>query len=206
LVILNIKEELNMNRKIFLSAVIVTSLLLLNCSDKEMEVTDEQKKQMRTTAADFMDELKGILLNQVQTNGVVSALDVCSDTAQVLTNEFGLQRGVFIKRISVKNRNTNNFPDDYEQTVLNSFQIMLRNKKLDGKTELAELVKEGEFTYLRYMKPILIQPICLNCHGSESTMLEEVSSLIAERYPNDKALDYKLGELRGAVSIKKLIE
>jgi hypothetical protein len=83
---------------------------------------------------------------------------------------------------------------------------MLRNNKLDGKTELAELVKEGEFTYLRYMKPILIQPECLNCHGSESTMLEEVSSLIAERYPNDKALDYKPGELRGAVSIKKLIE
>ena len=195
-----------MNRKIFLSAVIVTSLLLLNCSDKEMEVTEEQKEQMRTTAADFMDELKGILLNQVQTNGVVSALDVCSDTAQVLTNEFGLQRGVFIKRISVKNRNTNNFPDDYEQTILNSFQEMLRNKKIDGKTELAELVKEGEFTYLRYMKPILIQPECLNCHGSESNMLEEVSKIISKRYPDDKARDYNQGDLRGAVSIKKLVE
>ncbi len=146
-----------MNCKIFLSTVVVTSLILLNCSDKEMEVTEEQREQMRTTAADFMGELKGILLNQVQTNGVVSALDVCSDTAQVLTNEFGLQRGVFIKRVSIKNRNTNNFPDDYEQNVLNSFQEMLRNKKFDGKTELAELVKEGEFTYLRYMKPILIQ-------------------------------------------------
>ncbi len=195
-----------MNCKIFLSTVVVTSLILLNCSDKEMKVTGEQKEQMRTTAADFMDELKGILLKQLQTNGVVSALDVCSDTAQVLTNEFGLQRGVFIKRISVKNRNTNNFPDAYEQNALNVFQEMLRNKKLDGKTELAELVKEGEFTYLRYMKPILIQPECLSCHGSKSSMLEEVSSLIAERYPNDKALDYKPGELRGAVSIKKLIE
>ncbi len=195
-----------MNRKIFLSTVVVTSLLLLNCSDREMEVTEEQKKQMRTTAADFMDELKGILLNQVQTNGVVSALDVCSDTARVLTNEFGLQRGVFIKRVSVKNRNTNNFPDDYEKNVINSFNKILQNKKLDEKTEQAELVKEGEFTYLRYMKPILIQPVCLNCHGSEYTMLEEVSSLIAERYPDDKALDYKPGDLRGAVSIKKLIE
>ena len=195
-----------MNRKIFLSTVVVTSLLLLNCSDKEIEVTEEQREQMRTTAADFMDELKGILLNQVQTNGVISALDVCSDTAQVLTNEFGLQRGVFIKRISVKNRNKSNFPDDYEKNALNSFQEMLQNKKLDGKTELTEIVEEGEFTYLRYMKPILIQPECLNCHGSQSTMLEEVSRFIAERYPNDKALDYKAGDLRGAVSIKKLIE
>jgi len=195
-----------MNHKIFLSAVVVISLLLLNCSDKEIEVTEEQKEQMRTTAADFMGELKNILLNQVETNGVVSALDVCSDTAQVLTNEFGLQRGVFIRRVSLKNRNKNNFPDDYEQNVLNSFHEMLPNNKLDEKTEQVELVKEGEFTYLRYIKPILIQPGCLNCHGSESTMLEEVSKQIAERYPDDKARGYKPGDLRGAVSIKKLIE
>ena len=195
-----------MNRKIFLVAVVVTSLFLLNCSDKELEVTEEQKEQMRTTAADFMGELKSILLNQVQTNGVISALDVCSDTAQVLTNNFGLQRGVFIRRVSLKNRNKNNFPDDYEQNVLNSFHEMLQNNKIDEKTEQVEIVKEDEFTYLRYMKPILIQPECLNCHGTESTMREEVSKLIAERYPDDKARDYKPGDLRGAVSIKKLIE
>jgi len=195
-----------MNRKIFLFTVVVTSLFLLNCSDKKVEVTEEQKGQMRSTAADFMGELKSILLNQVETNGVVSALDVCSDTAQILTNEFGLQRGVFIRRVSLKNRNKNNFPDDYEKNVINSFNKMLQNNKLDEKTEQAELVKEGEFTYLRYMKPILIQPECLNCHGSESTMLEEVGKLITKRYPNDKAQNYKLGNLRGAVSIKKLIE
>jgi len=195
-----------MNKIIFLSAIFVTSLLLFNCSEKEIEITKEQKEQMRSTATDFMGELKSILLNRVQTNGVVSALDVCSDTAQVLTNEFGLQRGVFIKRVSFKNRNKNNFPDDYEQNVLNKFQEILQNKKLDEKTELAELVKEGEFTYLRYMKPIIIQPECLNCHGSEGTMLEEVTKLISERYPNDRARDYKPGDLRGAISIKKLIE
>ncbi len=54
-----------MNRKIFLSAVVVTSLILLNCSDKEIEVTEDQREQMRTTAADFMGKLKGILLNQI---------------------------------------------------------------------------------------------------------------------------------------------
>ena len=195
-----------MNKQILFFAIFVSLLFLFNCSNKQTEVTEEQKMQMRTTETDFMGELKSILLNRVQTSGVVNALDVCSDTAQVLTNEFGLQRGVFIKRVSFKNRNKNNFPDDYEQNVLNSFQEILQNKKLDEKTELAELVKEGEFTYLRYMKPIIIQPECLNCHGSEGTMLEEVSKLITERYPNDKALDYKLDELRGAVSIKKLVE
>lgn len=195
-----------MNRKIFLSAVVLTSLLLLNCSDKEMKVTEEQKEQMRTTAADFMNELKGTLTNQIKANGLLSALNVCSDTAQVLTNKFGLQRGVFIQRVSFRNRNENNFPDDYEQTVLNNFQEMLENNKLDSNTDLAELVDEGGFTYLRYMKPILIQPECLNCHGNLSSMQKEIRRQIRERYPKGKAYDYKPGDLRGAISIKKLIE
>jgi len=195
-----------MNRKIFLIAVVVTSLLFLSCSDKEVKVTEEQKEQMRSTAADFMGELKGILINEIQTNGVVSALSVCSDTAQVLTNEFGLERGVYIKRVSLKNRNENNFPDDFEQKVLNTFSEILENNKLDEKTEHAELIEEGEFTYLRYMKPILVQAICLNCHGAVGCIWEEASKLIEERYPNDKARKYDLDELRGAVSIKKLIE
>lgn len=195
-----------MNIKIFLSAVAVTLFLFIQCTKKEMNVTEEQKEQMRNTATEFMGNLKNTLIGQIKTNGVVSAFDVCSDTAQLLTNEFGLQKGVFIKRVSVKNRNKNNFPDEYEQKVLNDFQEMLNSKKLDGNSELAELVKGGEFTYLRYMKPIVIQPECLNCHGSEDTMIEEVRNLIAIRYPEDKATGYKPGDLRGAVSIKKLVE
>lgn len=195
-----------MNYKILLFGITVSVLLLVQCSDKEIKVTEGQREQMRNTAKEFMGNLKSILVNQIQTNGTVNALYVCSDTAQVLTNKFGLQKGVFIKRVSVKNRNKYNYPDQYELKVLNNFQEMLLNNKLDIETELVELVKEGEFSYLRYMKPILIQPECLNCHGEENTMPAEVSRLIAERYPEDKATGYKPGDLRGAVSLKKLIE
>jgi len=46
----------------------------------------------------------------------------------------------------------------------------------------------------------------LNCHGSESELMPEVNSLIAQKYPDDKATGYRTGDLRGAVSIKKAIE
>lgn len=206
MVILNLNKEFNLNRKMVLFGVVVVSLLLLNCSGKDKEVTEKQKEQMRTTAADFNSELKATLMSQIKTKGLVSALNVCSDTAQILTNKFGLQRGVFIQRVSFRNRNENNFPDDYEQIVLDSFQEMLQSKKLDENTEQVELVDEGGFTYLRYMKPILIQPECLNCHGNLSSMQKEIRRQIRERYPKGKAYDYKPGDLRGAVSIKKLIE
>jgi hypothetical protein len=56
------------------------------------------------------------------------------------------------------------------------------------------------------MKPIIVQVECLNCHGSRTDIMPDVKNLIAQNYPGDKAIGYKMGDLRGAVSIKKVIE
>ena len=137
---------------------------------------------------------------------MVHAVSVCSDTAQILTNNFGIQKGVFIRRVSFKNRNANNYPDEFEKKVLNEFELLKQNKELDDKTEYSEIVKEGEYTYLRYLKPIVVQPECLNCHGTKDAMISDVKNLIADRYPEDKAFGYYIGDLRGAVSVKKVID
>ncbi len=155
---------------------------------------------------EFMKSLKSILINQIQTNGVAKAVSVCSDTAQVLTNNYGIKKGVYIRRVSLKNRNENNSPDDFEKKILNKFELLKQNNELNDKTEHFEIVKESEFTYLRYLKPILIQAECLNCHGGENDMMPEVKELIAQTYSNDKAVGYNIGDLRGAVSLKKAIE
>ena len=180
-------------------------ILHLGCADKKTEVSEDQLEGMRATSMEFMKSLKGILIKQMQTKGVLQAVSVCSDTAQVLTNNFGLQKGVFIRRVSFKNRNENNYPDDYEKKVLNKFELLKQNNELDGNTEYFETVKEGEFTYLRYLKPILIQAECLNCHGNPSDMMKEVTDLIVKKYPDDRAVGYSIGDLRGAVSVKKAL-
>ena len=193
--------------KYFISALaLIFSLSLLSCSENKVEVSEDQVIGMRTTAMEFMKNLKGVLITQIQTNGVLQAVAVCSDTAQVLTNNFGVQKGVFIKRVSFKNRNENNLPDDFEKKVLNKFELLHQNKELNETTEYVEIVQEGEFRYLRYLKPIVLQAECLNCHGSEADIMPEVKQLIAQEYTGDKAVDYKIGDLRGAVSLKKVVE
>ena len=189
-----------------ISIAVLFSLILISCSENKVEIKEDQIVGMRTTAMEFMKDLKGVLISQIQTNGVLKAVSVCSDTAQVLTNNFGIQRGVYIKRVSFKNRNVNNSPDDFEKKVLSKFELLHQNKELNSETEHAEIVQEGEFKYLRYLKPILVQAECLNCHGSENDIMPEVKQLIAQEYPNDKAVGYKVGDLRGAVSLKKVIE
>jgi len=185
---------------------LVLSVLFLRCSENKMEISKDQVVGMRTTAMDFMKELKGVLINQIQTKGVMHAVSVCSDTAQVLTDNFGVQKGVFIRRVSFKNRNENNFPDNFEKRILNKFELLHQNNELNSETEYMEIVQEGEFKYLRYLKPILVQAECLNCHGGENDIMPEVKQLISLEYADDKAFGYMIGDIRGAVSLKKIIE
>jgi len=200
-----VKEE-NYMKHFIIGLSLILLIFFLNCSENKKELSGNQLIAMRATATDFMKDLKSILIEQIQSGGVLQAVSVCSDTAQVLTNNFGLQKGVYIRRVSVKNRNENNYPDDFEKKVLSKFELLKQNTELDDKTEHFETIKEGEFTYLRYLKPILIQAECLNCHGSENEILPEVNELIALKYPYDKAIGYSMGEFRGAVSVKKVVE
>jgi len=185
---------------------LILLIFFLNCSENKKEVSEAQIIGMRAAAVDFMKDLKSILIEQIQTNGVLQAVSVCSDTAQILTNNFGVEKGIYIRRVSLRNRNPNNFPDDFEKRVLNQFELLRQDNELNNTTEYAEISVEGDYKYLRYLKPIIVQVECLNCHGSQTEIIPDVRNLIVQKYPDDKAKGYKSGDLRGAVSIKKAIE
>jgi len=46
-----------------------------------------------------------------------------------------------------------------------------------------------------YVEPIMVQPLCLTCHGSQPA--PDVAERIAELYPDDKATGFQTGDLRG---------
>ena len=133
--------------KYFISQIaLISFIIFLSCTEERTEVNESQLDGMRMTSLEFMKNLKGILIKQMQTEGVLQAVSVCSDTAQVLTNNFGLQKGVYIRRVSFKNRNENNFPDEFEKKILTKFELLKQNNELNDNTEHFDVVKEGEFT------------------------------------------------------------
>jgi hypothetical protein len=148
-----------------------------------------------------MKELKGVLVSQLQNEGVVSAIKVCSDTAQALTNNYGMENNLNISRVSLKTRNKANEPDTYEKKILQQFEVMNRKNELENSTEIVEVVTSNGEKQVRYMKPILTNGVCLNCHGSENQISKDVKQVIADNYPNDEARNYKVGDVRGAISI-----
>ena len=154
----------------------------------------------------FMKELKSTLVAELKSGGPVKAVSVCADTAQKLTAAFGIQNDLEIKRVSSKSRNSLNKPDDFEIKILNKFEELNSSGKIIEATEHVESFETDGVTKIRYMKPIVIQGACLSCHGSDSEVGAEVAQLIKSRYPEDKARNYKIGDLRGAISITQIID
>lgn len=193
-------------KKIISSALLIFLLISIGCSEKpKPELTDNIKSGLRKDAKEFMESLKSILVEEMQTKGIVSAVSVCSDTAQILTNNFGISKGIYIKRVSFKNRNENDAPNKIEAEALKTFEDLKQKGELKETTEYFTSVEEDGINYVVYLKPILVQAPCLSCHGSLDLIGSDVKQILQNKYPNDKATGYQLDDLRGAVSIKKIL-
>ena len=108
-----------------------------------------------------------------------------------------------IRRVSLKNRNPKAVPDAWEQAALEDFDRRAAAGESPAKLEKAELVTEGDSKSYRYMKALPTQPLCLECHGSSADISPAVKAKLAELYPDDKAVGYSVGQIRGAMTIRK---
>ena len=55
----------------------------------------------------------------------------------------------------------------------------------------------------RVYKPLYTMGVCLKCHGENIS--KDIKKELVKNYPNDKAINFKLGSLRGVIvsEIKK---
>lgn len=162
------------------------------------DYTDEINAS-RATVKEFMKTLKKELQTSMQAGGPVNAVSVCNLTAPGIANTYSVRNGWEVGRTSLKLRNPNNAPDDWERAVLEDFE----ERKLAGedpkKMEYHEVVQQNGGSELRYMKAIPTSKPCLACHGEAPDSI--VKTRIEKLYPHDQALGYKEGDIRGAFTI-----
>jgi hypothetical protein len=53
------------------------------------------------------------------------------------------------------------------------------------------------------MRALPVQELCLNCHGLPERLTPAVKERLKTLYPDDKAVGYRPGEVRGAMTIRK---
>lgn len=126
----------------------------------------------------------------------IQALEFCTRKASEITQNINTKLPAYakVRRTALKVRNdVNNTADTLDTQVMQAYVTSIAEKTFTPKD--IKVVKEGNIT--RVYKPLLTLPVCLKCHGTHvSPALKE---RIKSAYPNDKAMDFKIGTLRGVI-------
>ncbi|HSO06800.1 MAG TPA: DUF3365 domain-containing protein [Pelomicrobium sp.] len=159
-------------------------------------------------AADMLvKQIGGELRREMEASGVLRGVIVCKYTAPEVANMLSRQTGMRVTRVSLRPRNPAlGFPDPWEQKTLAEFERRAANGERPAQLEHWELVNEPQGRFLRYMKAIPTQKLCLNCHGPVEGIPEVIKAQIAAEYPHDRAVGFREGSIRGAVAVKKFAD
>jgi hypothetical protein len=148
--------------------------------------------------------LKAELHNTMTSDGLLAAIKVCNEKAIPLTAQIAKQSGWDIGRTSLKVRNPANQASAWELAQLQEFDRLLAAGQTPASLEVFQETKENGKTVQRFMKAIPVETGCLTCHGE--AIAEPVRAKFDQLYPNDKARDYSVGQLRGAFTLQRILE
>lgn len=169
------------------------AVIINSCKDnKSLSANTDWKSRGDSIVTLTFDTLRNTLLKAIGEKDFPGAVEFCNTEALPLTGIYAYN-GIAIKRTSDKYRNAANAPDELEKEILKYYQQLKEEKK-----ELVPVIKKDQMGNQHYFKPILVQTLCLNCHGYKETQIStETRETIQKKYPDDKAIDYKEGDLRG---------
>lgn len=132
------------------------------------------------------------LMTAMQQKGPLHALEFCNLRAIPLTDSMRQVHGVYIQRVSERNRNPDNRATALETKYIQQFQDEI-NKSI----EISPLVIENNTNSIVYY-PIITNDMCLKCHGTpEKAVAEKIRAL----YPDDLATGYTENQVRGVWKI-----
>ncbi len=163
---------------------------------------EAQLAQARQAADAVMARVRGLLEQEMSRGGPAAAVEACAEKAQGATREEAAKSGLSVRRVSLRYRNPADAPDDYERAALERLAAEMKAKGLPP--EVAEVVTPagGGAAELRYLRPVVVAPHCLACHGQAADLAPGVAEILARRFPDDPATGYAAGDLRGAVSVR----
>jgi hypothetical protein len=161
--------------------------------------------EARQVASQVPPKLLQVLTEAIAKDGPAAAMAVCRDKAPQMAKAASEQTGWNIKRVSLQNRNPKAVPDAWERAALEEFDRRAAAGESPATLEKSDTVTtDAGRTEYRYMKALPVQQLCLTCHGKADKLLPEVASQLHTLYPDDKAVGYALGQIRGAMTIRKL--
>ena len=146
--------------------------------------------------------LKAKLVEAMAQGGPESAVTVCAAQAQVIRGDVERTTNVKVGRSSLRLRSPADAPPDWVAAWLTA----TGERKAEGAVALRAVVDTPAGKVARVIRPIAIEAPCLKCHGDESNVSAAARDAIRATYPQDTAMGYQLGDLRGALWAEARVE
>ncbi|MGM0480662.1 MAG: Tll0287-like domain-containing protein [Pseudomonadota bacterium] len=154
------------------------------------------EKNYPQAAQQLQQRLGKVLMTTIKKEGHVAAIRVCNEQAPEIARAVSQQLGVSVSRTALKVRNPDNSPTERQQQVLKQFeQQWQQSQRNDNNDVPATTYTNGQGDEV-WMKAIVMQPQCSACHGS--AIKPELKQAIKQRYPDDQATGFEVGDVRGA--------
>lgn len=135
--------------------------------------------------APFKADLKEALL-QGLAQGPEEAIGACKLEAPGIAEALSVD-GVTLGRSSHRLRNPANAGPEWVTSIMQVY--------LDDTHDRAPRTVDLPGGKVGYVEPILVQPMCLVCHGDIQD--QALAARLADEYPSDQATGFRAGDLRG---------
>ena len=185
-----------------ISSIVILTLFLFIKSyyyyeDMKTEVVADAKKEAHLLR-DYMMSVRETYHKQFLASGIelndktLGFLPAHATT--LVSNKFQKKNNYnfYIRNVSDTPRNPTNMADKEELKAIKYFKEHSEVKELEYFNKYSDNGKE----YLQYATPIYIKHYCMSCHGKR----EEALPTIRDNY--ETAYNYKVGDIRGIVSVK----
>ncbi len=142
-------------------------------------------------------ELSGKLATAIEEKGISGAIEYCNLAAMPLVDSLSKAHNASIRRTSLRVRNPKNAPNNWEKGILSTYETQHQAGQ-----ELKPIVKELDEHTVAFTAPIMMKPLCLQCHGEIGTDIATDNYVtIKKLYPEDEAFGFVDRQFRGIWSI-----
>lgn len=161
----------------------------------------------RAIAAELLTRLGGTLKSTLASDGPHAAISVCKQVAPTIAAELSSTHGADVRRVALRARNQSlGVPNDWQKAALADLDARISGGEKPAEAEYWRVVTTGGKRELRYAKPIVMQQMCVTCHGSTQEIPASLMEKIRADYPDDQGTGYAVGKLRGAVVISRPLQ
>jgi hypothetical protein len=148
-------------------------------------------------AGALMSQLKNTLVGTLKTEGPVAAMKVCNLEAGTILQAVSLDfPECTISRTTRLTRNPHHGATAADETVMQLFEALPQ----DQRASADHVLKHGKT--LVYYRPLWIEAPCMTCHGDPATFAPDLQAELTALYPEDRAVGYAEGDLRGVLKVE----